>query len=323
MREPPREFEIVWLTEAERRISEGLPLESREMMVELRDRLPRGFKPSNINSLFLSSRGPSVLGLQAIGDSTGLLPDIERTIRHIRDRLIAQPLLERVSAAEIAEVLQAPVKRAERVLALVSSLGQFSSGGSGTANGYSEIHLGREEVVAEYLAFDVLDGLLANRAETRPSAIPVFGPYDFPPEVREQGRDSAFILMNMDPRDDTLADIYNAMKSVCAAFNIEAIRIDDVEHQERITDRILEMIESTDLIIADLTGERPNVYYEVGYAHAIGKRPILYRKKDTRLHFDLSVHNVPEYKNVTELKTLLHKRLEAILGRAARTQSAG
>ena len=58
------------------------------------------------------------------------------------------------------------------------------------------------------------------------------------------------------------------------------------------------------------------MYYEVGYAHALGKRPILFRRKGTPLHFDLVVHNVPEYANVTELRTKLRSRLEAILGRA-------
>ena len=60
-----------WLREFQRRIGEGSPINVNEMMVALRGDLPRSFRPTQLSSFAFGGYRPSVLGLQAIGDSLG------------------------------------------------------------------------------------------------------------------------------------------------------------------------------------------------------------------------------------------------------------
>ena len=72
------EAELVWLREAARRLQAGEPVSKRAMMVALRERLPAGFKPSDVRSGLLGTSGPTVMGLRALGDSDALLAEVEQ-----------------------------------------------------------------------------------------------------------------------------------------------------------------------------------------------------------------------------------------------------
>ena len=133
---------------------------------------------------------------------------------------------------------------------------------------------------------------------------------------------TAFILMWMDPDNRELDDVVDTIKGVCEEFDIQAARADDEEHSGVITELVLEKIRSSEFLLVDLTGERPNVYYELGYAHAIGKRPILFRKEETKLHFDIAGYNVPPYANNRELRDFLRRRLEAMTNRSPKENPA-
>jgi hypothetical protein len=74
-------------------------------------------------------------------------------------------------------------------------------------------------------------------------------------------------------------------------LGLTAQRVDEIVGAKSIIADIKKQIEKAEFIICDLTNECPNVYYELGYAHGIGNRPLdilLIAKQGTALHFDIS-----------------------------------
>ena len=58
---------------------------------------------------------------------------------------------------------------------------------------------------------------------------------------------------------------------------------------------IWENILRADLIIADLTGRNPNVFYELGYAHALHKNTVLITQSIDDVPFDLRHRQMIKY----------------------------
>ncbi|HNU88170.1 MAG TPA: hypothetical protein PKJ94_07765, partial [Ferruginibacter sp.] len=77
---------------------------------------------------------------------------------------------------------------------------------------------------------------------------------------------------------------------------------------------IIKSIKESSLIIADITPDNPNVFYEVGYSHAIDKPTILLcDKKRSKLPFDLTSFRTLFYENSIAGKTQVEQRLRKYL----------
>jgi nucleoside 2-deoxyribosyltransferase len=98
----------------------------------------------------------------------------------------------------------------------------------------------------------------------------------------------AFVLM---PFDKAFNDIYKlGIKDTAAQLDINAERVDEQIFQEGILERIYRQIQAADIVIADMSGQNPNVFYEVGYAHALDKLCVLMTKNAADIPFDLKHH---------------------------------
>jgi hypothetical protein len=101
----------------------------------------------------------------------------------------------------------------------------------------------------------------------------------------EHPKTFAFVLMPFDP---SFEDIYRfGIKEPASTLDMLAERVDEQIYQEGILERIYRQIEVADVVIADMTGKNPNVFYEVGYAHAKGKLCILLTANAEDIPFDL------------------------------------
>ena len=129
--------------------------------------------------------------------------------------------------------------------------------------------------------------------------------YDFVPGY-------AFVAMPMNPDDHSLIDVLEAVKDAATKCGINAERIDEVQSNEPITDRILKSIQRAEYIIVDLTYSKPNVFFEAGYAHGIGKIPIYFAKERTKIEFDLKDYPVLFFRNLKELKDAIEKRINGL-----------
>ena len=127
---------------------------------------------------------------------------------------------------------------------------------------------------------------------------------------------SAFVVMQF---TDQFNDLHQqVIRPVCGELGIEAYRASDIYRPGVIFQDILQGLDESSVVIADVTPPKSNVFYELGYSHALKKPVILLAERETPLPFDISGYRVIFYDNTIGGKSAveadLRRHLTNILG---------
>jgi hypothetical protein len=139
-------------------------------------------------------------------------------------------------------------------------------------------------------------------------------------QVRSGRRCRVFVAMSFrQEQEPALVDYYAAIERAVVATQLplDLVRIDLVDGDYEISQRIMDEIDTCEIIVADFTLTPPNVYFELGYARGCKNKQIVQTcRKDTVLDFDVRNWRTEFYRNATELEEKLIPALRSAYGRA-------
>lgn len=104
------------------------------------------------------------------------------------------------------------------------------------------------------------------------------------------------------------------IKPVCEKCGFNAQRVDEFNTSGSITQEILDALNDFELVIADMSGHNPNVFFEIGYRTRSQKPIIHLKRKDEVIPFDVSAIRTFDY-DLTDLDmvTATKDRLEQVI----------
>ena len=104
--------------------------------------------------------------------------------------------------------------------------------------------------------------------------------------------------------------VHKGIQRACAEANHKCLRVDDIWEESTVFQDIFNLIFRSQVVVVDFTGKNPNVMYETGIAHTLGKHVVPITQSLDDVPFDMSHHRVLKYLPNAE-------GIEAMVGRLA------
>ena len=128
--------------------------------------------------------------------------------------------------------------------------------------------------------------------------------------------DKNLVFVGMAFRGEGMEEAFGAIRETCQQLKLKARRVYENTSSGFIVLEIVDLIEKAEFIVFDLTYERPNVYYELGYAHGVGNSPtdiLLVARDGSQLHFDIAALRVRFYTSTEDLRRIVKENLSGMI----------
>jgi len=163
-------------------------------------------------------------------------------------------------------------------------------------------------LASEYIEFELQE---EEKARRRITLNPIFKGRGF---LLEQNL--CFVLMPFEQRFQPIYEDH-IKKVIVEECKMKCMRADDIFSNREIIEDIWEYINKARIVVADVTGKNPNVYYELGIAHTTGKEVIILTQSVDDVPFDIRHLRVIEYtydpRGAKKLEESLASTIKSIL----------
>ena len=164
------------------------------------------------------------------------------------------------------------------------------------------------EIITDFIAMtygEVGENISTTSSRSR---VITFAPSVF--EAPDGGTETDLIAV-MTPFAAEFEPVYEAIKAAGAATGFRVLRAKDIWLHSVVIQDVFTLIFKAQIVICDFTGKNPNVFYEAGIAHTLGKHVVPITQSASDIPFDLQHHRYLSYLNNAEGRSLLEQGLAA------------
>lgn len=133
--------------------------------------------------------------------------------------------------------------------------------------------------------------------------------------INDQEGDLVSVMM---PFGKEFDPVLTALQEAAKGIGLRCVRADDIWEHHHVIQDIVDLIAKAKVVICDCTGKNPNVFYEIGIAHALGKDVILITQSKGDIPFDLQHHRHKNYlantEGLADLSQAIQERLKTLIG---------